>query len=434
MRIITTHKNTDFDALASVIAAAILYPDALPVLPKPINPNVKEFLALHKDQLNVRTWKEIDQSRVDSLVVVDAGSWDRLSIPEEIRNRADLDVILFDHHSHEGDIETRWQCREQVGANITLMIRRLKGENPKLTPIQSTLFLAGLYEDTGNLSFPCTTSEDALTAAFLLENNADLNMLNYLLRPAYGQKQKNILFEMLKTAKREKINGFHVGFSKVLIDGFVENLAVVVHMYREILNVDAAFGLFADKDRGTCIVIARSNNELINVGTIMHSLGGGGHPGAGSVLIKAKSMDVVEELILELLSGNQQSSIQVSDLMSFPVTSLPDTATMEEAANLLRAKGCTGVPVIDRKGRLNGIISRRDFQRKVKKDFQLKSPVKAFMSTRVITIQPGKSPSEASGLMIKHDIGRLPVVDGDRIVGIVTRSDIMRYWYDLVPE
>jgi CBS domain-containing protein len=36
--------------------------------------------------------------------------------------------------------------------------------------------------------------------------------------------------------------------------------------------------------------------------------------------------------------------------------------------------------------------------------------------------------------MIKHDIGRLPVVEDGKIIGIVTRSDVMRYWYDLVPE
>ena len=99
MRIVTTHKNTDFDALASVVAATMLFPDAVPVLPKPLNPNVKEFLALHKDLFNIRTWKEIDYEDVTSLIVVDAGSWNRLSIPKELRNRQNLDVI------HGGEAE-----------------------------------------------------------------------------------------------------------------------------------------------------------------------------------------------------------------------------------------------------------------------------------------------------------------------------------------
>jgi tRNA nucleotidyltransferase (CCA-adding enzyme) len=434
MRIVTTHKNTDFDALASVVAATLLYPDAIPALPKPINSNVKEFLSLHKDLLNISSWKEINYHKATGLIVVDASSWERLSAPEEIQNRIDLDIILFDHHIQDGDIPTRWSCREAVGANITLMLRKLKEKNVKLTPVQSTLFLTGLYEDTGNLSFSGTTAEDAHTAGYLLEHQADLNLSNYLLRPAYGQKQKNILFEMLKTAKRDKKNGFHVGFSKVVIKGFVENLAVVVHMFREILNVDVAFGLFAHKNHDTCIVIGRSNNKQINVGAIMRSMGGGGHPGAGSALIKAKSMDAIEENILMLLNDKPKSSILVSDLMSFPVMSIRDDATMGEAANLLREKGCTGVPVVDQTGKLVGVLSRRDFQRKVRKDSQLRAPVKAYMSTNVISIQPGESPNDASGLMIKHDIGRLPVVDNGHIIGILTRSDVMRYWYDPMPE
>lgn len=434
MKIVTTHKNTDFDALASMIAATLIHPDAIPVLPKPLNANVKEFLALHKDLLKVKTWKEIDYQNADTLIIVDAGSWSRLSAPAEIQDKKNLQLILYDHHPHEGDIRASWQCREQVGANITLMLRSIKEKDLELSPIQATLFMAGLYEDTGNLSFPSTTPEDAMTAAFLLENKADLNLLNYILRPAYGPKQKNVLFEMLKNAKRSRLNGFRIGFSKVQIDGFVDNLAVVVHMYREILNVDAAFGIFADTIRNNCVVIGRSDSDRINVGAIMRSLGGGGVPGAGSVLIKAKSMDAIEEMIRELLVGNQQSVIQVSDLMSFPVTTIRENATMEKAANLLREKGCTGVPVVDGKKRIVGIISRRDFQRKIKKESQLKAPVKAFMSNNAITIEPGKSPGDASSLMIKHDIGRLPVINDGKIIGIVTRSDVMRYWYDLVPD
>ena len=56
------------------------------------------------------------------------------------------------------------------------------------------------------------------------------------------------------------------------------------------------------------------------------------------------------------------------------------------------------------------------------------------MTTNVITIEPGRSPIQAARLMIKHDIGRLPVVENGRVIGIVTRSDTMRYLYDLLPE
>ena len=56
------------------------------------------------------------------------------------------------------------------------------------------------------------------------------------------------------------------------------------------------------------------------------------------------------------------------------------------------------------------------------------------MRTDVITIAPGKSPMEVARLMVKHDIGRLPVVDKGNIIGIITRSDTMLYFYDLLPD
>lgn len=75
MQIVTTHKNTDFDALASVVAATILYPEAVPVLPKSTNPNVKAFLSIHQDFLNLSSFNDVRLEVVKSLVVVDINSW-----------------------------------------------------------------------------------------------------------------------------------------------------------------------------------------------------------------------------------------------------------------------------------------------------------------------------------------------------------------------
>ena len=432
MHIVTTHKNADFDALAATIAATLIYPGAKPVLPRSLNPNTKAFLSIHKNLFNVLLPSEIELDTVKRLTVVDTNHWDRLDGLDRLKERSDLDIFLWDHHVLPGDINATWQCQEPVGATMTLLVRQLKEQRKVMTPIQATLFLAGIYEDTGHLSYPSSTAEDAYAAAFLLERGADLNMLSNFLRPAYSQKQKDMLFMMMQHAKRTQINGFNISINSQKINGHVGGLSVVVDMYQDILNVDAAFGIFQNQKKNNCMVIGRSKIDAFDVGSLMRSMGGGGHPGAGSALIKKATPEAIKEWILELIQGNQQASVQISDLMSFPVYTVSADTPMSEVAKVLRQKGCTGVPVMD-KEQLVGVISRRDFTR-LKKESQLKAPVKAFMKTNVMTVQAGKSPMQAARLMVKHDIGRLPVMEEDRLIGIVTRSDVMMFFYDLLPD
>ncbi len=432
MKIIATHRNADFDALASVMAVRILFPDAIPVLPKQVNPNVKAFLSIHKDVFNFYTFKDVDLTQVEQLKVVDTNKWERLEGLADLKTRSDLDIQLWDHHPIRGNITTPRKNCEIIGATITLLIRRIKQERKMLSPIQATLFLLGIYEDTGNLTFPSTTAEDAFAVAYLLERKADLTVATSFLRPAYGEKQKEILFSMLQDAERLRIKGLTISISHIEVGGHVDSLAVVMRMYREILNVDAAVGIFSNQQKNTCMVIGRSHADEIDIGLIMRGLGGGGHPGAGSAMVKNSHPKDVHDNILTLFQGHQPASVQISDIMSFPVVSAQSTDTMEAVALLLREKGCTGVPVLENNA-LVGIISRRDFQ-KIKKTSQMKSPVKAYMSRKIITIAPGKSPTKAAQQMVKYDVGRLPVVEKGRVIGIVTRSDTMLYFYDQLPD
>jgi len=432
MEIINTHRNADFDALSSVFAASILYPRAKAILPRAINPNVRAFLTLHKEHFPFLTIEDIDQNNVSRLIVVDTNNWARLDGVTILKGRKDLDVHMWDHHGDEGDIDACWTCCEKIGSTTTLLTEKLKENKENISPIQATLFLAGIYEDTGNLTFPATTVKDADSVAYLLGQKADLNIVNKFLRPTYGPGQKDVLFEMLKSGKREKVNGYYVSINKLRIEGHTPGLALVVDMYQDIMNVDAAFGIFSEEKKKRCMVIGRSSVEGLNIGSIMRSIGGGGHPNAGSALLKSVNPDEVKLIISELLKGNQRSSIQISDLMSYPVFTIAPDLSMKEAAMLLREKGCTGIPVADN-GKVVGVISRSDIS-KVRKSSQMKSPVKAYMTKDVKYIDPSSSVVQAIRKMVKHKIGRLPVMENDKIIGIITRTDAMRYYYDLLHE
>lgn len=436
MEIITCHKNADFDAVASLFAATLLHPSAIPVRPGEVSPNVKAFLSIHKDIFDAHLPRDIDLAEVKRLVVVDTPSWNRLDNRlQALKDKEDLEIELWDHHP-EGDLSARETHREVMGATITLFVRELRERKIDLTPMQATLFLLGLYEDTGRLTYTSTRPEDALAAAYLLENRADLNILGYFLRPGYGDRQKEVLLELLKkgNTQRFQVRGHDMAISGMNINGYLGNLAVVVGMYREFLNVDAAFGVFTDLDRQHTFVIGRSKTDDMNVGGIMRALGkgGGGHMAAGSVLLESMDTEAVIKQIRQIIEEKPPKAIQLSDIMSFPVFSVDGNISMEEALNILEQKGCTGLPVLE-DGRLVGVISKRD-SRKIRKESQKQSPVKAFMSRTPITIGPQTSPREAVQIMIRHDIGRLPVVEDGEVIGIVSRTDAMRLFYDLLPE
>lgn len=433
MDVIVTHKNTDFDAAASAFAAKVVYPGAVTVLPANLNPNVRQFLSIHKDLFPWSMPREIAWDEVNRLIVVDTNDWKRLEGVKAAEEGPGPEIHLWDHHISPATIDAAWEHCAAVGATTTLFARRMEEERTPISPIQATLFLAGIYEDTGNLTFPSTTSVDAQAVAFLLRRKADVEIVNTFLRPAYGPKQKDVLFCMLQDAERTKLNGYTVSVNHCEVQGHVQGLALVVEMYRDIMNVDAAFGIFSEAGRNRAMVIGRSAVDEVDIGAVLRAVGGGGHPGAGSAQIKDfDSPENVRGLLLELIQGSRKAAVRIGDLMSFPVHTVSENTPMSEAAQVLRAKGCTGLPVL-RGDELVGVISRRDFK-KYRNNRKKDPPVKAFMSREVLTIGPGESVVQAARIMVRKDIGRLPVLKDGRLIGIVTRSDTMRYYYDLLPD
>ncbi len=433
MLIATTHKNTDFDALASVIAATIIYPDCVGVIPKAVNKNVGQFLSTHKTAFNIILPNEIDHEQVTKLIVVDTNQWQRLDRMENLRNKPDIEIDLWDHHmTGDADINAIWSCRENIGATVTLLIREMIKKKIRVNSLVSTALLIGLYEDTGHLTFPATTADDARAAAYLLENKADLNVARFFLNPPYEETQREVLFEMMKETEKITINGNSVAFNTVYLDKKVANLASVVNMYRKIINVDAIFVTFVTDSRYT--IIGRSGVDQIHIGQIMQSLGGGGHAGAGSAAVKKSKISAtrVREKITGLLAVEQVGTIQIYAIMSFPVFTVSPDTPMHEVQELMAAKKIRGVMVTEGK-KIKGIIVLWDLK-KIRKKKQWNSPAKAFMIRDVTTIPPEASPANAARIMIKKDIGHLPVVQNNKMIGIVTRTDILTYFYDLLPD
>jgi len=125
-----------------------------------------------------------------------------------------------------------------------------------------------------------------------------------------------------------------------------------------------------------------------------------------------------------------------------PITAQPET-THKQAAELMREHDIHHLPVVDKRGRLVGIIVEDDlFAAQPSPATTLsiyeihsllsKLELKEIMRRPVYTVTGECSLEEAAGLMLKHDIGCLPVMEADRVVGIITDSDIFQTFVDLL--
>lgn len=433
MEIITTHKNTDFDGLASVIAGTILYPGATGVIPKMVNKNVERFLSTHKTAFNIILPNEVNHDEVKKLIVVDTNQWRRLDRMEKLKNRSDLTIHVWDHHGQGGDIESSWRCQETAGSTVTLMIRELRRRNISLSPLDSTVLLIGLYEDTGHLTYPSTNADDAQAAAYLLQNGADLNVAAVFLNPPYEEVQKDILFKLIENTEKFTHNRLSVGINIVYLKQKIPMLSAIVNMYRKLITTEAVFAIFIN-DETTSTVIARSGSDRIDVGAILKHFGGGGHPGAASATVKSKnfSPEKIKEEIIALIKENKISAATIADLMSYPVTMVNPETSMREIRDVMEEKHIRGI-LVGTEEKLEGIIVLWDLK-KIKQERQWKAPVKAFMIRNVKTIPPDLDPVEAAQMMVKKNIGHIPVEFDGRIIGILTRTDILTYFYNMLPD
>jgi len=429
MQIITTHNNMDFDALASVVACTFLYPGAVGILPSHIAPGVKAFLSIHQDLFRVQPRKEFEPDSVKSLIVVDANNWKRLDRMEPLSQRADLEIICWDHHMDGDTIGGNEQYREEVGATITLLLEEMERRDTAFTPMHATLFLLGIYDDTGCLCFSSATARDARMVGYLLENGADLNIVSAYLTNTVDEAHTEVFFSMLAKAQTLDMDGLKVGLCLQSVRSGLTMLANLVDRYKEFKGLDAAVGIFPT-DLDKCMVIGRSKPQGLNIGNVMRNLGGGGHAGAGSAVIKGIPSDDLLKTVENLIRDAIQKDVLVEDIMSKPDHFKIDGGmTMAEAQSILLQQRVNAVMICDG-NQFFGTLSRLDFA-KAERSGRMETSVKGYMKRKVPKIFPDDNARHALELMNQSEDGILPVINGDQLVGVLTRGDLLLQIYNI---
>ncbi len=418
-----THEQADFDAIASLLAAALLQKDAFALLPKKMNRNVHAFIDLYGGELPFYSSGQLPKRSIDQITLVDTQA---LVTLKGMGKKTSVHVV--DHHSRKADFPESWtSIFEPTGACATILIEDLQKSKTVLNTIFATLLLTGIYEDTGSLSFVSTTPQDMYAAAYLLENNASLSIANKYLNPPLSTDQLEIYEMLLNNTAHLNIHGHHVAVTRADAENLNEEISSIAHKLRDHLDPDALF-LMVKTSEGIRLV-ARSTSDQVDVSKLAQKFGGGGHARAAAALIKTDdrklNLDTVYQQLLDNLPLFIEPSIKVSDIMSRdPLLITPDTSALK-ASHLMQRYGYEGYPVI-KDGEIVGLLNRRSVDRAITHKLNLTAA--SLMEVGNVSVNDQSSLDDVQKIMTSSGWGQIPVRSSanDQIVGIVTRTDLIK--------
>jgi tRNA nucleotidyltransferase (CCA-adding enzyme) len=424
MEVITTHTNADFDSLASMLAAKKLYPHAVLVFPGSQERSLRDFFihsALYA--FEVERIKNIDLQEVERLILVDTRQISRIGKFSEVLSRPGLDIHIYDHHPPSSeDLHGSLEVISEVGATATLLLDVLQEKGIEITADEATVMMLGIYEDTGNLTFPSTREEDFKAAGYLVRKGANLSVLANLITKELTAEQVFLLNDLIQSATRYNFHGIDVVIAQASVDRYVGDIAVLVHKLKDMENLDALFVLVRMEDR--IYLIGRSRLEEVNVSEIAGEFGGGGHPTAASATVKGMALVEAHDRLIKALKEMVRPKKVARDVMVYPVKTIELERTLEEAGEIMTRYNLAVLPVLQ-DGKVIGLISKQVVEKAVYHG--LKSfLVKEYMTTEFSVVSPETPFSRVQAIIIGQSQNLVPVIEKDRLVGTISAAEIMR--------
>jgi len=410
-----------------MVAAKKIYKDALLVFTGAVERNVKKFISIYGELIEITPFKKIKIEEITRLIIVDTRIKRRIGPFANVINKRDLEIHIYDHHpSTTDDIKGDLDVIEEVGATTTIMLKKIRKMNLEISPIEATLFALGIYEDTGSLTFSTTTIDDINSISYLFDKGIKLKVVANFINIGLSIAQKKLLNKLLLSSKEIFCKGIRVNMAKAEVKNYTEGLALLTHKLIEIENSDVFFTIVKMADR--IYIVGRSRTNSVDVDEILKELGGGGHFQAASAVVKDLSLDELEKKLIMILEKKVRVGIAAKDIMSSPVKTVNTSTSIEETKKILLRYGHNGIPVIE-EGELKGIITMQEVNR-AKQHGLGKELVSKYMSDQIITVKLNTPLTEIQELMINYDIGRILVVNQeDKLIGIITRTDLIRNLY-----
>jgi len=448
MDLVLCHTTADFDTLGAAVGLTRLRPGARIVLTGGCHPTVQRFVALHRDEYPLIERRAVDPKHIRALILVDAQQPERFGPGAAWIAQAEqhhIPITIYDHHSPApGGVAAQHRIVEAVGAATTLVVEAIRRQNIEPTVAEATVMALGIHVDTGSLIFEQATRRDAEALAWLMGHGASLRTIAEFVEPGLSPVLQDLLSTAIDRLQEETYRGYTLAWVMLELRQYTPGLSGLAERLISLADADVLlFGAhYGAKEDGTkehpqqrkLILIGRargrisqvSRNGGVDLGALCRDFGGGGHATAASASMTAADPAAVMEQSLERVRSQLPQPPTARDLMSSPVRTIRPDITIREAQRILLRYGHSGLSVVNADGTLVGIISRRDLDLALHHGFS-HAPVKGYMATRVKTIDPDTPLPDIEQLMVTYDIGRLPVIEAGALVGVVTRTDVLRH-------
>ena len=396
--VVTTHQNADFDALAAVVGASLLYPDSRIVFAGSLNPNVREFVTLHGENLPIVNLRLLDQSKIRQLIIVDTADTERIGDLGRLCGKPGVEVVVFDHHQSEkperpGFVKGENWVISQDGAQSTSMLHLLREREVEIPRLAATIFALGIHEDTGSLTYPRTTIRDAEMLAAAMRLGASQPLIERYLHSALTADQRVVLMQMVDLVRLDRVRGLDIHTVSLDVPTYVDGLSVIAHKLMELINAEVLLQAVGMEDR--VFVTARSRAGSVDVGALLRSLDGGGHAQAASAVVRGKTARETIDALLEHLSQSNLGAPTAGEIMSRPVRLIDADTPVTDALVTAQRYGHSGICVRE-DGRVVGIVARRDLDKALRHGLG-HAPVKGVMTRNIAFAKASRPRSTSCG-------------------------------------
>ena len=423
MDLVTTHINADFDCLGAMIAARRLYPEAVLVFPGSQEPGLRNYL-LHS-ALYAYNFK--------SLKDVDLAQITRL-ILVDVRQAArigPLAAVALDPqvelHIYDHHLSTE--------ASLTGSYERIEDVGSTVTLMTRIFIERGLVPSADEATMMMLgLYEDTGNLLFGSTSVADFEAARFLFE--HGANLDTVADFLVREMTPEQVdllNQLLKSCRRLKIHGIEVAIASasidlyvadLASLVHKLKDIEnLSVLLVAVRMDDRVFVVGRSRLPNVDVAELLREFGGGGHAFAASATVRDLPLVQVLELLERRVVEKISPALTAADLMSAPVKSLSPAASVRQASELLTRFNFNAAPVLDG-ARLVGVVTRQLLGKALHHQLG-EVPIAQIMLSDYVSAAPQADLASLQQLILAERQRFIPILDAGRLAGVVTRTDLL---------